>query len=371
MADVWITNAGAGLVDGTSLANAYAADNLAAAIDDLSVASAVSVLRICGDLTITTAQTTAGIVDSTSYLTAVKKIIGRNAGDTANAHVVLSTTLTAGAMLTLGNDGIYGTVWNDITFSGGGNASTTPLNWSNSNTWPGQRFNRCNFIDGYDGCYARSTGTHTFFQCVFKGNSNHGLTGPGSRGSSVCVNCIFADNGASGALTNVGGYRFVNCVFAHNGDDGITFNRYLNIQSVVQCTFDNNGRHGIYVDFNASSSNAYFTELPILMNNIITNNGGYGLKFQYDDPSSIGWTEDLMHVAGNYMYGNTSGAYDAAGTYEPAGLDAYIADNNELAGSDPGFTDNVLAGGLDYSISTSSPVIGAGFPINVTDTLNS
>jgi len=369
MADVWVTNAGAGLQDGSSLANAYAADDLAQAMVDLSAASTGSILRICGDITTTAAQTvSAAVADTTSDDTAPKMVQGRDAADTADARVTITTAITTGAILTLAgaNEGISGLVWRDITFDAEGKAGVDCLYWGASNFWDAHVFHRCAFLNGKIGCYALGTGKHVFNRCAFMGNASHGYSGGNSRGSADFFACRMINNGGWGVTGMSLALQLWFCVVSYNTSGGVNFVRHINQCVAINCTIDHNGGPGIIFDVAFSQSLMSNSSAPMAINNLITSNGTYGIEFGCGDPSAANYTEDLIAIEGNVLFGNISGTYAETGAYPP-GLGAYVAANNTLAGSDPTYTDDTLAGGLDYSLPPGSAVIGEGLAVDVTD----
>ena len=105
----------------------------------------------------------------------------------------------------------------------------------------------------------------------------------------------------------------------------------------MNCTFDGNTGDGI--DTTQGSSRA----TPILVNNIFSNNGGYG--FHSDN---AGFYQG--HVDGNLWYNNTSGDV----------LNLTKGDN-DTSGSDPDFTDSAND---DYSLSATSPGKAMGWPVS-------
>jgi len=148
------------------------------------------------------------------------------------------------------------------------------------------------------------------------------------------------DNGGHGIFVgaNGGEQLFIfDSIVANNTVDGISLNTQGGRLWVMNCTIDGNTGDGI--DVTQGSSRA----VPILINNIISNNGGYGFN-----SDNAGFAQGL--VDGNLWYTNTSGDV----------LNLTKGDN-DISGSDPDFTD---AASDDYSLSATSPGKAMGFPIS-------
>ena len=170
-----------------------------------------------------------------------------------------------------------------------------------------------------------SAGT-TFVRIRFLNNFIHNCTGIGAslRGDMVSLvfygNIVYANGGDGAIVTNVAGDSGRHFLIAHN-------------------TFDANTGDGLEV------ANDLVTPADVL-NNIFSNNGGYGLKFSSgsataDYISGSGWIVDC-----NDTYNNTSGGYLPAsyGTNDP--------------GTNPTYKN---ASGGDFSIGTN--LKAKGYPI--------
>jgi len=152
--------------------------------------------------------------------------------------------------------------------------------------------------------------------------------------------CWIHDNDGRGLYIGAGGneqlYIF-HSIVADNGSDGI----YMVTQGgqlwVMNCTIDRNTGDGIDVTNGSSQAT------PILVNNIVSNNGGYG--FNSDNAGRF-----QAMVDGNLWYNNTSGDV----------LNLTKGDN-DTSGSDPDFTDSAND---DYSLSATSPGKAMGSPIS-------
>lgn len=170
-----------------------------------------------------------------------------------------------------------------------------------------------------------------------------GVEGSGTNGTqaaSQIFNNWIHDNGGSGywaaPAQTTNGCNISGNIFANNGVDGITYQTegvsgfYLN-DTIVGNTCDNNAGSGINVTTNNIGASGM-----LVMNNICSNNGAYGLAFPNLTAGQC--AQFLLQIVNNDFYGNASGAVN------PTGIDS---GSQTLA---PGFAN---APGGNYQIGTN------------------
>lgn len=198
------------------------------------------------------------------------------------------------------------------------------------------------------------------FDCVVRNCTNSGIvlstsytkiarcevtgcttSGAAVNGCTLIEGCYIHDNTVAGISGSP--YSVIDCVVANNtgaSSDGINLTNNF-IALVTGNTVHGNGRHGIIV--------AYTTMSGPIVNNLITNNGGYGLAFGNSPTNSTSF-----FFQGNYnaFRSNTSGSRQ----YVQAG------DHDVTLSADP-YTD---AAGGDFSLNNTAgggaACRAAGFP---------
>ena len=140
----------------------------------------------------------------------------------------------------------------------------------------------------------------------------------------VVVGNIFARNAEKGMVSSLSGGSAQTCVIAHN-------------------TFDDNVSSG--AEFASDTVRAFGVNW---INNIFSNNGGYGLNYSGASVTDILFLFHQTLLKGNNFYGNTSGATN------PASITA----NEDSSSVNPDYTN---ASGGDFSVGTA--IAGKGFPI--------
>jgi hypothetical protein len=131
----------------------------------------------------------------------------------------------------------------------------------------GNFISRCEIINCYIGFQALTGTASEIFLCKFSGHSNNAINIQG--GNFKIVNCSFYNNTFTPVYMISG--TLLNCIIANNTGattDGIY--TYLN-DAIINCTIYNNGRHGVFWENNGG------TFAHTFINNIIANNGGFGL----------------------------------------------------------------------------------------------
>jgi len=147
-----------------------------------------------------------------------------------------------------------------------------------------------------------------------------------------------------------------NCVLSHN-DDAIRIYRSENNISILNNTISNNNWNGIYLmDTQADSP-----EFPVISNNIITNNGNYGIYEDYAGVDLIAAT-----VTYNSFYNNIPGDYHdhTQNVYTGADEINQHVDNGSCVVDHNIDGDPLFIGGnpFDFHLQEASPCIDAGDP---------
>ena len=180
----------------------------------------------------------------------------------------------------------------------------------------------------------------TYIDCAVDGATGCGFE---VNASVVIENCYVANCGSHGIeIGNSLGATVVGCIVVGNTGDGINWaysggsNRSGRISN---CTFDNNTGDGVKLTAAPSES---LNNLPI-MNNIFSNNGGYGLNF-----SDAGSTKPALEYYAyimkyNNFYSNTTAATNPAD----------IGDNNLTL--DPQYVDTASK---DYTVGANLKGVG-------------
>jgi len=205
---------------------------------------------------------------------------------------------------------------------------------------------------------SESGGVNEYINCksTNAGAGGWGFTSPGSGNRNYWVNCESASNSGKGHDNDAGGsyallYR---CNFHDNAEYAIIS---ASPTIIFQSIFDSNGGDGAFI-YNPVILDSVFygntgdgigftgnSGTPnIFMNNIIMNNGGYGIN---RDNGCNSWFGGVPLTQNNIFYNNTAGAgYNI------------ILDNTQLT-NNPLFT-NATAG--DFTFTSNSPALAAGYP---------
>lgn len=156
--------------------------------------------------------------------------------------------------------------------------------------------------------------------------TSHGFlaNGSGTNAEAQLYNCIIVNNGGKGVYNNKTG--------ASPGAGGLHVNG---------CTIDGNTSDGIGVSAGTSDTASLHNEFT---NNIISNNGGYGINFSGSGVIA-GTVDATCFIAGNVYYNNSSGKYN------PSGITAI-----QESTANPTFT-----GGGDYT-PTNTALDGSMYP---------
>lgn len=148
----------------------------------------------------------------------------------------------------------------------------------------------------------------------------------------ICDNIIYNTTGVGISLT---------------GGTSTTVNRRVNIE---RNTIDKSSSDGILIGGSTS-----MVENSCIINNILSNNGGYGLNFNSASVSLAFFEYYHPTIRNNDTYLNTSGAYGVNGT-------AYSISTATFVGTDPGLDPQFTnAAGGDFSIGTN--LKAKGFPV--------
>lgn len=182
---------------------------------------------------------------------------------------------------------------------------------------------------------------------------NNGVDGIGQsstgRGQATYTNCIIHDNVGHGIAT--GTIIIYYSWIYKNGGDGLRKIGTSTDMAVINCVIDDNTGDGI------TNQNSNDISKRYIMNNIISNNGGWGMTDDGDGRTGL--------VGPNFYFNNTLGHVSFDGISEDT-----FADFDTLPGSledtDPAFS-NVGDGTEDYRTSNSSTVIGTAYPQTLAD----
>ena len=315
MATYWATDTGAGLKDGSSLANAAVVDasdanDIWSIVNGAGAPAADTDIRICGNASITA---TCGITqDATS--THKIRIQGRNAADTADAQVIIDAgggafsvfTFTTADYWQLDRITAYNTDKNAGShgFSFGAGAAHVSVT-------------NCIAHDVYCGFNCAGLSTRgRLASCWAHDCADDGFC---CNETTVCTLCWSTDNTGDGFYWGTQIY----CI-ADNCDVG-----FLSCSNVTHCVARGNNSHG-FSFFAARAGNASYC--------IAEGNGTGGTGYGY----SLGTTGSL-HLLGCASYDNQDGRVDA-GNYDDIGPVIYTstafvdADNGDfrLNGSSTG-----------------------------------
>jgi len=223
-----------------------------------------------------------------------------NAFKTTQQAILGVTTDTGDEQIFLCNEGIE-----DVT------EQVNLLRDHTINAAANANFYGCRFTGSALKSGARNGGYNTtyYYACEFDNNPEYGYTiSGGNRGTSKHVNCSYHDNGDGALVGN--NVDLFNCKIYDNTTDGIVgYGRYNSTFEMHSSVVYNNGRHGYYVN-NSSDS----TSSNKFINNVIVNNGGYGVE------SNTTEFESGTVFIGNILTNNTSGSYNFTSvTHPPTG----------------------------------------------------
>lgn len=272
----------------------------------------------------------------------------RNAGDTTDGPIILRGVSGAATRPVVTLSGATtdfvprGSYWRfqDFALAGAGGATNCVIDTAFKNRYEGLKISGFSgvLLDGSSnagislaqvvGCELSggSIGVRCSQDPVVAGNYIHGQTSHGiSRASGVITGLFIHANvvaGCGGDGINVAQTRtddFAACIISHNTIDGCTGDG-------IDYTGDNDGLSALTI-----------------LNNILSNNGGYGINFTGLTAAKVLARGTV--VKGNNTYGNTSGASNLSGVLE------------DDPGLDPQYAN---AAGGDYSIGTN--LKAQGFP---------
>lgn len=174
--------------------------------------------------------------------------------------------------------------------------------------------------------------------CISDGVS----TASGNSGSITLINCYIHDNGSCGVyiqFQGLGRLTVLNSVISNNGAQGIRID--IGTMSVTNTTIHNNVSDGILFNTGSTMSDAY------IVGNMITKNGGYGIKSipsngdaikRMVDYNNYGNASDSTANTSGLVNGFTAGANDqtiAAGYTNAAGGDYSIPATLKAKGYPP------------------------------------
>ena len=278
-ATLWATDGGAGLKDGTSLANAAAIDpgdanDIVTIINADDPAADGTTVRLCADGDVITTATFA--INRDGLFTRKFYLVSRNAADTANAYVALDANGGAFAVITL-------TAADYWQFERIGATNTDGL--AGNHAWSGTAdADGCIFIDckgthayrGFDihinsmycelfRCEASENADYgvigfsngTLIDCQAHNNGNHGFEDTGNlvrcvaSGNLIGFNkpryladhCIAYGNSSHGFSNNYLQAMFIGCAATENGAYGYDMNSYWN--HLINCAHYSNVSGGI------------------------------------------------------------------------------------------------------------------------------
>lgn len=147
--------------------------------------------------------------------------------------------------------------------------------------------------------------------------SNSIIKGGGSASGSGIVLSIYGLEIINSLITNFGGhgidatngtgamsYHIINSVISNNFGRGLSLSNNNTIPSqLINCDIDGNASDGIRFD-----DSVQILKLGIMINNNITNNGGYGMNGNVGTTATNDQMKMLMDY--NNVYNNTSGNYN-------------------------------------------------------------
>ena len=271
MTDYYISQSGAGALDGTSFADRAAVGSLSSLLNSLASGDT---LYICGDLTVSSTITLTTIATGSTNTGSKTSVIGVSASDgTTPEQVTLTHTGGSGNLfeISAAKDAIYfdnihfddayqhcfeatGTIspeywyFNRCRFSnagrGGSGGSGVYGRWEESRIvacefdnnadggWINPQQNRgdyndfenCSFHDNTTGVKIGGPNTQNFFECMFYRNTT-AVSAAAGKGilSQHFKNCVFDDNTTvfdwdftTGWVARYGGVRIINNVFHNN-----------------------------------------------------------------------------------------------------------------------------------------------------------
>jgi hypothetical protein len=268
--------------------------------------------------------------------TAKNRIIGCTAtpGDGGKA------TIRATAGIDLLTSSGYGWSFESLDFDGNNVASCRGVKFTNNynaifNCKLRNFTNNAIHIASFDSAVTQCevTGCSTSSAVVLNGTS---------YASTICDSWIH-DNSVPGVDASTGGndLQLLNCLITNNtgaSSDGVK----VQVGGLIRnCVIHGNGRHGILLDQN------YLSIQQSIQNNIITSNGGYGIKFLVAPVTTISQQIDYNAFRANTsgpVNNLTQGAHDVLLTADPY---------TNAAGND--FSLNTTAGG-------GAACRAAGFP---------
>ena len=248
--------------------------------------------------------------------------------------------------------GVVPMVSSNVWFEGFRFTAGANRNWWVDNNQRGLQFKRCRFdnavADGF--LFNEPNGYVLFIDCEFDNNGGDGIgVQTGASGRIFLVNCLIHDN-ASHGIDRIISLTMDYCWVYKNGGAGI--NELLDNPDVqvTNCVFDGNTGDGCII---SATTN---TGLMMFFNNMITNNGGFGVTHEGNEMMGL--------IGNNLFFNNTEGEVSFDGIAEAA-----IADFNHFGTSvdaDPLYKDTG-DGTEDYRTDAAGPGFEAGYPLTLMD----
>jgi hypothetical protein len=348
----YVTDAGAGSGAGTSEANAMSFATLRDYMETGGSVNASAGARF---------NIKGAITGGTSALTWAN-------GGTSTSPVVLrgyGTTITDGYQgRTNGNGALVTTNMPGITFTSTGKITFTAA-WIiceslNINGAVAGNFITLGNTSTVVRCKINSSGTSTFPQALFLGITS----------SAIDCDLSCSGAGAYGVVEATSlNVKIVGCRITGTATRGIISGS----TSIADCTiFDISGTGGVGIYANSASSSMAIigntivgctsdgiilsgtnTSQQLIVNNCITDNGGYGINMVSAAASGV--------IASNRMRDNTSGSINLGTDWVAATSYGQSATDTGTTGTTA--TDYVNYAGKNYNLIPTSPATSAGFPL--------
>lgn len=261
-----------------------------------------------------------------------------------------STVSPLGAIVRIGaaaSPHIAANIWFEgFRFTGGANRNI----WI-ENDQRGILFDRCRIDNAVqDGLIFNEPNAFcSFVDCQFDNNGGDGISSQsgGPNGRVFAINCAFHDNTGDG-INDAISISLQQCWVYKNGGHGV-FSVEVNPDiQIANCVFDANTGDGLRLRSITVSGDR---GLLLIQNNLITNNGGWGISFEGDPCEGL--------IGNNLYFNNTSGEVSIDGTTEDT-----FADFDTMGTSidaDPQYLDTGN-GTEDYRVAAGSPALEAGYP---------